>query len=511
MIQLVHRALEVADGATIRQLRTTRLAEAAPPPSASCTLWGLTPRQLHDAYWRSKGIQCVRRGEAQPLQRAAELFLLIEAGQLVLFDVSQISDRLTWRDAVLTRVRLVHECRERYSERVVLDEAGMVQRIARKYRPAMLCSTRVIITSSRRIASQWMSAAERRQGLRRVRQAVAWTQVDHWRGTGAVFRDGTAEQEMRLLDELVERWACPGMSIEGLEEIESGVWHVRGEPLAPNVVRIGPLWLGRGAGTGGETCQVGPAWKPDQEPLADPEVQIKDIDDVEPPEPRPAQTPSSPGSERRPRQTPLDAAIKRGIDIVGSIFALIVSLPVMCAIAVLILLEDGRPLFFGHTRQGKGGRVFRCWKFRTMQRNAEQIARQLQKHNVCDGPQVYIENDPRVTRVGRFLRAANLDELPQFWNVLVGQMSIVGPRPSPDRENQYCPAWRDLRLSVRPGITGLWQLKRTRRRGADFQEWIKYDIQYVQQASFWLDLAIIIRTALMLAGWRRPRAMAEKK
>jgi lipopolysaccharide/colanic/teichoic acid biosynthesis glycosyltransferase len=170
------------------------------------------------------------------------------------------------------------------------------------------------------------------------------------------------------------------------------------------------------------------------------------------------------------------------------------------------LIEDGTPLFFGHRRQGRGGKVFTCWKFRTMHRDAEKAARQLEQYNRADGPQVLIPNDPRVTRIGRILRKTNLDELPQFWNVLTGQMSLVGPRPSPDDENQYCPAWRDLRLSVRPGITGLWQLKRTREPGEDFQEWIKYDIQYVLKASFWFDLVILVRTAQLLLMRRTPGA-----
>ena len=110
------------------------------------------------------------------------------------------------------------------------------------------------------------------------------------------------------------------------------------------------------------------------------------------------------------------------------------------------------------------------------------------------GPQVFIENDPRVTRLGRVLRRFQIDELPQFWNVLRGEMSLVGPRPSPDRENQFCPAWREMRLSVRPGITGLWQTRRTRAEGEDFQEWIKYDIEYVRSASFVLDLKILVST-----------------
>jgi lipopolysaccharide/colanic/teichoic acid biosynthesis glycosyltransferase len=137
-----------------------------------------------------------------------------------------------------------------------------------------------------------------------------------------------------------------------------------------------------------------------------------------------------------------------------------------------------------------------------MHADAERIARELERYNLSDGPQVYIPDDPRVTRIGRFLRRSNLDELPQLFNVLIGQMSLVGPRPSPDDENQFCPAWRDARLSVRPGITGLWQLMRTREPGADFQEWIRYDIEYVERASFWLDVEILVRTALILLTGR---------
>jgi lipopolysaccharide/colanic/teichoic acid biosynthesis glycosyltransferase len=109
-----------------------------------------------------------------------------------------------------------------------------------------------------------------------------------------------------------------------------------------------------------------------------------------------------------------------------------------------------------------------------------------------------MDDDPRITRIGRFLRKTNLDELPQFWNVLAGDMSVVGPRPSPEDENQFAPAWREARLSVKPGITGLWQIRRTRKAGSDFQEWIKYDIEYVERQSLWLDLRIIWRTAILV-------------
>jgi len=124
------------------------------------------------------------------------------------------------------------------------------------------------------------------------------------------------------------------------------------------------------------------------------------------------------------------------------------------------------------------------------------------KDNLCDGPQVLIKNDPRVTRVGSILRSFQIDEVPQFWNVLLGDMSVVGPRPSPEAENQYCPTWREVRLSVRPGITGRWQTERTRAEGKDFQEWIQYDIEYVQRAGFWYDLYLCVRTVWVLLRGR---------
>ena len=129
-----------------------------------------------------------------------------------------------------------------------------------------------------------------------------------------------------------------------------------------------------------------------------------------------------------------------------------------------------------------------------MRKDAEKIKADLVKQNAADGPQFFMENDPRVTRVGRVLRKVQIDELPQFLNVLAGHMSVVGPRPSPEKENQFCPAWREARLSVRPGVTGLWQVSRTREPQTDFQEWIRYDLEYVQHQSFVGDLRIIYET-----------------
>ena len=185
---------------------------------------------------------------------------------------------------------------------------------------------------------------------------------------------------------------------------------------------------------------------------------------------------------------------KRALDITGASFFLLLSAPLMPLIALAIKINSPGPVFYGHPRQGLGGRLFKCWKFRTMVPNAEKLKRELMQQNEVDGPQFKIKDDPRIFLVGRILRRLNIDEWPQFWNVLVGDMSLVGPRPSPEHENQMCPAWREARLSVRPGITGLWQVSRQREEETDFQEWIYYDVQYVKRQSIWLDLVILLRT-----------------
>jgi lipopolysaccharide/colanic/teichoic acid biosynthesis glycosyltransferase/NDP-sugar pyrophosphorylase family protein len=193
---------------------------------------------------------------------------------------------------------------------------------------------------------------------------------------------------------------------------------------------------------------------------------------------------------------------KRAVDIVGSLVALTCLLAVLPVLAAAIKINSpGGPIFYGAVRQGRGGRNFRCWKFRTMSPDAEQNQIKLRAKNEVDGPQFKMKDDPRIFRVGRILRRMNLDEVPQFWNVLIGQMSIVGPRPSPEKENQMCPAWREARLSVRPGITGLWQVERKRDRDdTDFQEWIYYDVQYIKKQSVWLDLKIMFKTLVVAMG-----------
>jgi lipopolysaccharide/colanic/teichoic acid biosynthesis glycosyltransferase len=187
--------------------------------------------------------------------------------------------------------------------------------------------------------------------------------------------------------------------------------------------------------------------------------------------------------------------LKRIADIVAAVIVLILFAPVLPLIALVVKLTSRGPVFFKDSRQGLHGKVFGCLKFRTMLVGADKIQDKLRVFNQADGPQFKMADDPRLSAVGKFLRDTYIDELPQFFNVLFGQMSLVGPRPSPESENALCPSWRDARLSVRPGITGLWQACRTRQPMKDFQEWIHYDIKYARDLSLMLDLWICWQTA----------------
>ena len=189
---------------------------------------------------------------------------------------------------------------------------------------------------------------------------------------------------------------------------------------------------------------------------------------------------------------------KRAFDVVVSALALTLLSPFMLIIALAIKLDSPGPIVFRQIRCGRGGRPFPMRKFRSMVVNAEALRRELASHNEVDGPMFKIAADPRITRVGRFLRATNLDEIPQLWNVLSGDMSLVGPRPLSMEEMRYNPLWRDLRLSVLPGLTGLWQVEGLSK--TSFADWIKYDIHYVRNMSPWLDLKIMSKTVVKCFG-----------
>lgn len=190
---------------------------------------------------------------------------------------------------------------------------------------------------------------------------------------------------------------------------------------------------------------------------------------------------------------------KRLIDVVASTVALIVLAPFFPIIAVAIKLESSGPVFFAQTRSGRNKRLFRLLKFRTMYHDASIKLKELQTLNEMTGPVFKMRNDPRVTRVGRFLRKLSFDELPQFINVLKGDMSLVGPRPPIPEETTKYERWQLRRLSMKPGITCLWQVSGRNKIG--FEDWMKLDLKYIDNWSLWLDLRIMARTipAVILA------------
>jgi len=185
--------------------------------------------------------------------------------------------------------------------------------------------------------------------------------------------------------------------------------------------------------------------------------------------------------------------VKRCMDIAGGIVGLAILAIMFPFIAFAIKLESRGPIFFGQDRVGANGRVFRCWKFRTMLADAEMRKKDLRHMNEMNGGMFKIRHDPRVTRVGKFLRRLSLDEWPQFWNVLRGEMSLVGPRPLPLGDVERYEGWHRKRLSVRPGVTGLWQVS-GRNRVVDFNEVARLDVRYIENWNLWLDIKILVKT-----------------
>jgi exopolysaccharide biosynthesis polyprenyl glycosylphosphotransferase len=195
---------------------------------------------------------------------------------------------------------------------------------------------------------------------------------------------------------------------------------------------------------------------------------------------------------------------KRVVDIVLSAVGLVVLSPVLLALALAVRLTSRGPALFVHKRCGLAGRKFRFYKFRTMVQDAEAKKRELEHLNEMTGPAFKLRGDPRITRLGGVLRKTSLDELPQLWNVLRGDMSLVGPRPpTPDEVERY--TTRQIqRLSVTPGITGLWQVS-GRSDIADFDRWVDHDLTYARSWSMWLDLRILLKTILVVAQSRGAR------
>ena len=183
---------------------------------------------------------------------------------------------------------------------------------------------------------------------------------------------------------------------------------------------------------------------------------------------------------------------KRVLDVIGAAVALLLLAPVIGVLALIVRATSRGPVFYRSTRIGRGGRAFTFYKLRSMVKDADLKRRHLSHLNEADGPVFKIARDPRITPVGRFMRSTSLDEVPQFWNVLRGDMSLVGPRPPiPEEVAQYEP-WQLRRLDVRPGLTCLWQISGRSRIG--FQEWMRLDLEYIKHQSLRLDLTILLRT-----------------
>jgi len=190
--------------------------------------------------------------------------------------------------------------------------------------------------------------------------------------------------------------------------------------------------------------------------------------------------------------SPWQLFIKRGTDIIVSFVGLVLLVPVFLLTALAIKLSSRGPLFFKQVRNGMNGRKFTLLKFRSMVIGAEKMQEELRALNEMDGPVFKITNDPRMTKIGKFLRKASLDELPQLINVLKGDMSLVGPRPPIPGEVTNYETWQRRRLSMRPGITCFWQI--SGRSEIDFEQWMKLDLEYIDNWSLWLDFRILLKT-----------------
>lgn len=190
--------------------------------------------------------------------------------------------------------------------------------------------------------------------------------------------------------------------------------------------------------------------------------------------------------------------IKRLIDVICSFIGVVVLSPLFIVIAIIIKATSKGPVFFSQKRVGKNGKEFDMYKFRSMVVNAEELKEKLASQNEMSGPMFKMKDDPRVTKVGKFIRKTSIDELPQLWNVLKGDMSLVGPRPSLPKEVAQFEEWMYKRLEVKPGLTCYWQV--SGRNNIDFEDWMKLDIKYVDERSTWIDIKLIFKTVGVLFG-----------
>lgn len=190
--------------------------------------------------------------------------------------------------------------------------------------------------------------------------------------------------------------------------------------------------------------------------------------------------------------------LKRLMDIICSMSALIVLAPILIVVAILIKIESKGPVIFSQERVGINNKKFKMYKFRSMVVNADDMKEKLEKQNERKGPMFKIKNDPRITKIGRFIRKTSIDELPQLINILKGEMSIVGPRPSLPKEVIQFEPWMLERLKVKPGLTCYWQVQG--RDHIEFEDWMRLDVKYVKDRNFLLDIKLIFKTFFVFLG-----------
>ncbi len=517
-----------AAGSLLAHLRE-RMAELAPAAAGDPVI--LAPFEHHDRQYAAELAAADPGGRFAVARSLAELAERCESSDwLLLADAARFPFSLRPRDVqratrdprCVTHFLAQTEEDAQAEERLNLDSQGRIVRIQRYYegvtriRPAKPSCTLLSV------AALQNARTGRFRSLGRLRRRLAEAAVPAW-DVHADFGslDLTDEAGLLALNELALMHAgWPGGDELGLAGVRVGRGcriHRAAQIVEPVVIQdgawidagaavIGPAVIGRDCRIGADAvvaqCVLGPGAV--VEPGSAVHHRVVAPGDTSGPRPRGQRPPIDwrvPAErERSPRRKPDYASVKRCADACAAALALIVLAPVMAVIAILIKLDSRGPVLYGDQREGEGGRVFRCWKFRSMVPNASAMQRAMYRENQVDGPQFKMENDRRVTRVGALLRKTNLDELPQFFNVLVGEMSLIGPRPSPFRENQICVPWRKARLSVRPGITGLWQVCRHDRSYGDFHQWIHYDMLYVRHMSAALDFRILVATFLTLGG-----------
>lgn len=189
---------------------------------------------------------------------------------------------------------------------------------------------------------------------------------------------------------------------------------------------------------------------------------------------------------------------KRIIDVTASFVGLVLLSPIFLLVTILIKLDSRGKVVFSQPRVGKNGREFKMYKFRSMVINAEELKEKLLNENEMSGPMFKMKEDPRITKIGKFIRRTSIDELPQLVNVLKGEMSLVGPRPSLPKEVEKFESWMLERLEVKPGLTCYWQVMG--RNEIDFEDWMKLDVKYVKEKSLLLDIKLIFKTFFVLFG-----------